>query len=81
MKVHYRELDIYEQFEKAIADAKTTGKRIDSFVITVDEFAEFIDLATDIDSLSFFAGYSVLTKPDGSKEYFYKDIPVIVESK
>lgn len=79
MKVHYRELDIYEQFEQAIADAKSKGRKIGMFVVTVDEFAEFIDLAADIDSLSFFAGYSVLTKPDGTKEYFYKDIPVVVE--
>ena len=81
MKVMYRELDIYEQFEQARSKAKEQGLRIDSFVVTVDEFAEFIDLAADIDSKSFFAGYSVLTKPDGTKEYYYKDIPVIVESK
>ena len=81
MKVKYREPDIYEQFELARGQAREQGKHIDSFVVTVDEFAEFIDLAADIDSKSLFAGYSVLTKPDGTKEYFYKDIPVIVENK
>ena len=55
MRVTYKEPDIYQQFEQARQDAKNAGLQIDSFVITVDEFAEFIDLAADIDSLSFLA--------------------------
>lgn len=81
MKVTYREPNIYEQFEIARAEAKAKGRKIASFVITLEEFAEFIDIAADIDSKSLFAGYSVLVKPDGVKEYYYKDIPVIVEKK
>lgn len=78
MKVVYREPDIYEKFESAREEAKETGQIIDHFVITVEEFEQFIDMAADLDSKSLFAGYSILTKHDGTKEYFYKSIPVIV---
>ena len=81
MKVIYRQPDIYEQFELAREQARSEGLRIESFEITLDEFAEFIDMAADIDSKSLFAGYSVRTNPDGTKDYFYKDIPIIVEKK
>lgn len=79
MKVVYRQPDIYEQFELARQQAKETGQYIKQFVITVEEFEEFVSIAADIDSKSLFAGYSVLTKSDGTKEYFYKDIPVVVD--
>lgn len=81
MEVVFREPDIYEKFEIARDAAKDTGQRIEKFILTVDEFAEFIDMAADIDSKSLFAGYSVLTNPDGTKEYFYKGIPVTVRTK
>ena len=78
MEVVFREPDIYEKFEIARDTAKEMKQHIEKFIVTVDEFAEFIDMAADIDSKSLFAGYSVQTNPDGTKEYFYKDIPVVV---
>lgn len=81
MEVVFRAPDIYERFEIARSTAKQMNQYIEKFIVTVEEFAEFIDMAADIDSKSLFAGYSVLTHADGTKEYFYKDIPVIVESK
>ena len=80
MKVIYRQPDIYEQFELARSEARVTGQYIKQFVITVEEFEEFVSMAADIDSKSLFAGYSVLVKTDGTKEYFYKDIPVVVNN-
>lgn len=81
MEVVFRAPDIYERFEIARSTAKEMNQYIEKFIVTIEEFAEFIDMAADIDSKSLFAGYSVLTHADGTKEYFYKDIPVIVESK
>ena len=81
MEVVFRAPNIYEKFEIARDAARDTGQRIEKFVLTVDEFAEFIDMAADIDSKSLFAGYTVLTKPDGTNDYFYKDIPITVGSQ
>lgn len=79
MEVVFKAPDIYERFEIARSTAKEMNQYIEKFIVTVEEFAEFIDMAADIDSKSLFAGYSVLAKSDGTKEYFYKDIPVIVD--
>lgn len=81
MKVIYREPDIYEQFELARNEAQETGQCIDHFLITLAEFEEFVSMAADIDSRSLFAGYSALKLADGTTQYWYKNIPVIVEGK
>lgn len=77
MKVTYRELDIYEQFEQARQQARSEGRRIGSFVIGLTEFEEFIRLGSDPDHL--FAGYTMKNGYEGN-EYFYKDIPVVLEN-
>lgn len=79
MEVVFREPDIYEKFEIARDTAKEMKQHIEKFIVTVDEFAEFIDIAADIESKSLFAGYSVIAKSDGTKEYFYKNIPVVLQ--
>lgn len=80
MKVVYREPDIYEQFELARAEARKTGQIIDYFRISVEEFEEFVSMAADIDSKSLFAGYTSLKRPDGTVQYWYKNIPIMVSS-
>lgn len=79
MKIVYKDLDIYEQFDAAIKQAKQEGKRIKQFVIAQDEFEEFIRLGNDPDHL--FAGYTTKLNPTSySKEYLYKEIQVVTYS-
>ena len=79
MKIKYYTPTIFEQMKQAI-DSRGWDQRIQEFILTPEEFAEFVDLGSPENAqFNAFAGYIKITLPSGKTVYQYGGVNVKVE--